>query len=486
MATQKTPLPDLAGGLNKDKPAHRLEANELAEANNIVYRDAIWTKRLGYTHPYTAVTGTYDVVELCDFVRRDGTTYFFAGTTDGIELQSGGGWTNKLNLGTTRATTDKWFFAEFTNAIFATNGIDNIYTATTGSFSAISWDTSTDVGGETGISVTKAQAICTLNNRLIMLNTTDSVDGEVGNRIRYTQVNDNNRSETNDYIDLDASGSPIKSGGVLLNNLIAVYQEDMVTLVQNQGNPVLAPKLRFNPGIIAPKAWTFIPGGGHFYVSQTGFHMFAGGYPQAVGETKVTSYFFSQLDTTYQDNVYCYTDWFYREIHILYPDSNATAGRPNRELIYNWQYNVWSEADLEAWCGFYKYREQTSKVIYLGADSGIVRQVGGTTDNGTAISTKLRTKALSNAPAQDSLAPDYIQVNRVKTDALPTTATVKVGKADYGRETPTFTEATVTATDGYAPYADIDPTSTRYASIEVTGFTTLSEMTMEWTPGGDE
>lgn len=484
---QKTTLPDLAGGLNKDRPAHRLEMNELAECNNVVYRNGIWTIRPGYTTPYTAVTGTHAITEVTDHVQQDETVRLLAGTVDGIEEFNGTGWTNRLNLGSTRTTSDKWSFCEIFDRVYAVNGTDSVYNSTTAGFSAVSWDTSTDGGGTSGLDITTAEVVIGMNNRLILLNVDDTTDGHIGNKMEWTEVNDNNRVETPNQLILDASQTPIIAGGVLLNNLIAVYQEDIVTLVQNQGNPVFAPKLRFEPGIIGKNAWTFIPGGGHFYVSHTGFHMFAGGFPQAVGEAKVTSYFFDQLDRSEQKHVYCWTDWENREIHIHYPDSSATAGKPNRKLVFNWQYNVWSEADFEAYCGFYRFRDQTATAIFFGDDAGVAKLGGGADDAGSTITTKIRTKALSNAGTQDEgRHPDYMQINRIKTDALPITATVKAGAADYGRETPTFTSATVTATDGYAPYADVVPTYTRYASVEVESFSTLSELLIEWTSGGDE
>lgn len=483
----KIEIPTLSGGLNKDTAPHKLQANECAEAAEIVYRSDIWTVRDGFTHPYSATGDALNVIEVKDLMKKDSSTVLQCATPDGIFQLSGTSWTNKLNLGTTRTETDKWFLTEYLDAFFATNGVDNIYRQATagGSYSAISWDTSTDSAGDVGRSITRANIVFPFNNRLLFFNTTDSVDGSVPYRMRWTQANTYNRSETSDFIDLDKTQGPILSAGPLMNNLIAVFKEDTVHLVQNQGNPVYAPKLEFEPGIIGPKAWTKMPNGIIFYVSPTGFYIFAGGLPQAIAEKKVTTYFFSLLNQQYRDNVYCFTDWLHREVHVIIPTASTI---PTKQLVYNWQYDVWSEWTMDQWCGHYRFREQTSPTIHYGKGSGIVSLAGGSTDNGTAISTQLRTKAFSALPIDPQQGtPDYIQVNRVKVDALPNTSDVKVGQADYGRETPTFTTVTtVTDTDGYAPYGDVAPTNTRYASIEIANFTTVSEIVVEWTPSGDE
>ena len=482
---QKTPINDLSGGLNKDFPAHQIAPNQLSEADNIVYRQGFWNMRGGYSHPYGATANAFEILEIADYTRNDGTGRLYAADKDGIYELSGTSWNNRLNLGTTRAVTDKWWFAEIDNAVYATNGVDNIYKATTGSFSAISWDTSTDSASETGLQITRAKIVLTLNSRLWFFNTTDSLDGSVPIKAMWTEVEDFDRSEPDNQMLFDDTISPILSAGVLSNNFIAVYKQDQIVVIQNTGNPVTSVRFRYPNGILAPKAWTRIPNG-HFFIGQDGFYMFSGATPSAVGELHVTSHFFDILDITNANNLYCWTDMFHREVHIHIP---TDSGIPTRQLIYNWQYNNWSESDLDAWCGFYRYRTVSTPVRLYGASSGLIRlegaDAGDSTDNGTAIETSLATKAMVNAPTQDGIAKDYIQVNRVVTDALPVTATVGVGVGDFGAETPTYTSATITATDGMAPFADIAPVAGRYITIKAEDFETLSEFQIEWKDAGE-
>jgi hypothetical protein len=323
-----------------------------------------------------------------------------------------------------------------------------------------------------------------------MANVTDSVSGLVGNRLRYTNVNafgTTPRTEGSlNFYDFDDSQSDIISAGVLLNNAMALFKEDLIVILQNTGNPVVSPALRFSPGIIAPKAWTYIPGGGMFYISKTGFHLFNGGMPEEIGRNKVRKYFFNTVSEANLVNLYCWTNWKETEIVIHIPTG---SGVPTKCLVYNWSSGVWSEWDFEAYCGFYRHRNQTAVNIYYGHNSGNVRLSGGTTDNGSAINTTFATKAFATlAPDKESArnAPNYIQINRIWTDARPVGSTVYIGAADYGRETPTYTNsATVTEVDGLQAVADLKPTTTAYATIKVTGFDSISELILEWVAAGD-
>lgn len=489
MANRKTIINDLSGGLNKDFPPHQIAPNQLSVADNIVYRQGEWVKRGGYTKPYDALANP--VLEIVDYVRRDGTSKLYAATDDGINELSGTAWTNRLNLGTTRDEINKWWFAEINNIVFATNGVDNIYSATTGAFSAVTWDTTTDAAGETGFSITRANILLALNSRLWFFNTTDSLNGAVPFNVIWTDTLDFDRVEPDNILSLDDNQTPIISAGVLSNNFIAIYKKDMVYVVQNTGNPVASIRFRFPNGILGAKAWTRMPGG-HFFVGIDGFYTFSGSQPTPIGDLAVTSHFFDIFEPEAKDNLYCFTDWFNREVHIIVPTNSNTTVAPTRRLIYNWQYNCWSESDLDVWCGFYRFRTVNTPVILYGGVANDVylqgAEAGGSTDNGTAITTKIRTKALVNLPDPRTFeSKDYVQTNIVKTDALPTTTTIKIGDSDFGTEDPTFSStATITAIDGLAPFADLEPVAGRYVTIEAEGFNTISEFQLEWQDAGED
>ena len=491
MANKKLIINDLSGGLNKDYPAPLIAPNQLSVADNIVYRQGEWVKRGGYTQPYNPQP-TNDILEIVDYVRKDGTSKLYVATKAAINELSGTSWTSRKTV-TTRTEINKWWFAEIGDSVYASNGVDNIQKATTGAFSNATWDTSTDSAGETGISVTRASIILALNSRLWFFNTTDSANGASPFAMQWTDALDYDRVEPDNILLIDDNQTPIISAGVLTNNFISVYKQDQVVVVQNTGNPVASIRFRFPNGILAPKAWTKVPGG-HFFVGLDGFYLFSGAAPTAIGDDRITSLFFSILttNTDARKNLYCFTDWFHREVHIIIPTDDDYTVMPTRQIIYNWQYNTWSESDLGAWCGFYRFRTSTTPVVLLGGSSREIWQIGadsgGSTDDGDPIATKIRTKAPVNFPDQKTFeGKDYIQTNIIKTDALPITSTVKVGTSDYGTEAPSFvSSAPITATDGLAPYADLEPATGRYISVEVENFNTISEFQIEWQEAGEE
>ena len=498
MALTKVRLNNWNRGLNKDTPRNSIRDDEATVLNNVVHRSGIWTERPGYTTPTDDAADGFNIIEYIDYIKPDGTSVLLCATKDSIYSVSGTTLTNRLNLGTTRSDTDKWFFAEGDSNSWATNGVDPIQLSSDPSssgYSAITWDTAT-VGGSAGTTVTRANVTLFMNNRVFMINVTDGVDGLVSNRVRYTNVLDYDRTEgSTGFYDFDDTQSPIISGGVLLNNAIALFKEDMVGIIQNTGNPVLSPALRFSPGIIAPKAWTYIPGGGIFYISPTGFHMFQAGLPEEVGRNKMRRYFFTQLDRSNAGNIYCWTNWEEAEVVIHLPTG---SGEPDQVMVYNWATGVWSTWDFTAYCGFYRYRGQTATSVLYGSAAGVTKTSGGTDDDGASISTTLETKAYNSLAPMLHLphtgaekqathnVPNYIQVNRVYSDARPITATIALGEADYGTETPTYNNsATLTETAGYQPVADIDPITTSFLTVKVTGFDTISEVVMEITGAGD-
>lgn len=497
---------DLTGGLVKDRKPHQLQQNELSEAQNIRYRDGLWQERLGYSLPFTATGDGNEVVEIADYIRNDGTTHLVCATTDRIYRLNGTTWDQKKNLAPTASATDKAFFAEADDNLFFTNGVDGVQSVgdiSSSNLTDVSWDTSNDADGNSGRNISTAKVILTFNERLLLFNTDDTTDGAVPNRMMWTEVRDYDRVESNNFNDLNISATGIISAKVLGNGLIAVYKPDMIYTVQDTGSPLFfVPRFSRKIGLMAAKAVTEIPQG-NFFVSNTGFYIFQGGGLISVGDEQVTSYFFDQLDITYKDNVYCFTDWLNREVHIMYPDSSATNGEPNRKLIYNWQETPtsperWSEDTYESYCGFYQFRTVTTPVIYHGTTSGNVKQETGSTDNSTAISTKLHTHAFHILPDPNNPdPPTTVRVTKILIDAEPTginATTVKVSCTDLGGDTfkssdspiGTYTSSDISDVDGLAPYAQIKPVSGRYATIAAEDFNSISEIIMWWNGDGHD
>lgn len=476
-------IKDLSGGLNLSKPPHLIQDNQLSVATDCVYRSGKWQKRDGFAN-LTATTDTAKVLEITDQVRNDGTVRRFHATTNNIYEWNGSSYTARLSAGSNRLSTEKLFFTEINNEIYVADSKNSIAKSSTAGFSNISWDTSSS-----GRNVTTAHVILAFNSRLLLFNTTDGTDGEVPFRMLFTDVLDFDRVSNTNFLDLDYSSSPIITAKRLGQNFIAVYKSDSIVTLQDQGSPLFfVPKARQTIGIIGPKAVTDIPNG-HVFVGNDGIYIFNGGAVEPIADNTVVSDFFDNLNYTYKDNVYCWTDFKNREVIIHYP--TGSNEQPDKCIVWNYQSNVWSQWNFDAYAGFYRYRSVAVPEVYFGSASGIVKQRDTSgTDGSSAIASTIATKAHHSVLSGEMLgvtaetATDYVQVLRVQTDATPTSTTISVGTADLGTDSPSYADQTITDTDGKAPRADFNSFG-RYVTIKATNFTSVSEFIVDVESGGD-
>jgi len=474
-------IKDLSGGLNLSVPSHLIGENQLSVATDCVYRNGKWNKRDGYAQ-LAATTETSSVIEVADQLRHDGGARQLVATLARIYSWDGSSYSSLITEGVTRSSKDKVFFAEINNSIFRVDGKNAPAVSTTGNFSAVSWDTSSS-----GRNLTLAKTLIAFNSRILFFNVTDGTDGAVPYRVLYTDALDYDRISNTNFVDLDYSMAPIISARRLGHNMIAVYKSDSVVTLQDQGSPLFfVPKARQQIGIIGPKAVTDVPNS-HLFVSNDGIYLFNGSAVEPVGDNTVVNDMFANLNFTYKDNVYCWTDLKNREVNIHYPTGSSEI--PNAALVWNYQYNVWSKSTQSAFSGFYKYRTVTVPEVYYGAASGRVHQRDASgTDISSAIASTLATRAYHgnyDLPQPEGMQPtDYIQITRVQTDATPSSTTISVGVADLGSDSPTYTGETITDTDGKAPKADFNEFG-RYITIKAANFTSVSEFVCDVESGGD-
>ena len=476
-------IKDLSGGLNTSKPPHLIKDTELSVASNCVYRVGKWTKRDGYA-ALAATTETSDVIEVTDQIRFDGAVRRLMATEARIYSWNGSAYTSLITEGVARATSDKVYFAEINNAVYRVDNKNTPAISTTGNFAAVSWDT-----GSSGRNLTLAKCVLAFNSRLLFFNVTDATDGAVPFRVLWTDVADYDRISNVNYLDLDYSGAPIVAARKLGHNFIAVYKSDSIVTLQDQGSPLFfVPKARQQIGILGPKAVTDIPNG-HVFVSNDGIYLFNGGAIEALADRTVVNELFDNLNYTWKDNVYCWTDLKNREVNIHYPTGSSEI--PNAVLIYNYQHNCWSSSTQSAYSGFYRYRTVALPEVYYGAASGIVHQRDASgTDISAAITTTIATKAFHGMIGGQVLGAtaenvtDYVQVNRIQTDATPASTTVSIGTADLGTDSPTYVGETITDTDGKAPKADYNEFG-RYVTVKAANFTSVSEFILDMETGGD-
>ena len=334
-------IKDLSGGLNLSRPPHLIQDNQLSVATDCVYRSGKWQKRDGFAN-LTATTDTAKVLEITDQIRNDGTARRFHATTNNIYEWNGSSYTARLAAGSNRLSTEKLFFTEINNEIYVADSKNSIAKSSTAAFSNVSWDTSSS-----GRNLTTAHVVLAFNSRLLFFNTTDGTDGEVPFRMLYTDVLDFDRIGNLNFLDLDYSGSPIITAKRLGQNFIAVYKSDSIVTLQDQGSPLFfVPKARQTIGIIGPKAVTDIPNG-HVFVSNDGIYVFNGANVEPIADRTVVNELFSNLNYTYKDNIYCWTDLKNREVIIHYP--TGSNEEPDKCIVWNYQSNVWSQWNFAAY-----------------------------------------------------------------------------------------------------------------------------------------
>lgn len=492
----KVPIEDLSGGYNFKTASHLIEDSQSRLIEECTWINGRWEKRAGYTTPYDATGDTNEVIEMTDFIKKDGTVYLIAGTTEHIYRLNGTSWTEEYN-GTARATTAKWFFTEFQDKLYATNGIDNpqvLDDPTTGNFG--NHTTSTK-------SITRANVVLGFHSRLLFFNTTDGTDGNVPWRFQWSETNDPTTVETTSFLNLDNSNSPIVSAYLFRSDAIAVYKADSVWLVQDVGEPFYFQR-RFGAdmGIIAPKAVTRHPQG-NFFVSNMGFHLFLGNGVTNVGEQREAyDHYRANVNDSKVENTYCWTDGKNHHIHIMYP--TGSGDEPDEEIIWDYLRDIFFVHKVGGYCGFHQFRTVTTTVNYHGMASGVVRKRNnatgnGQTDGGTAIDTKLYSKAFRKAPTiqtgQDTwtTGDDYLQVEQVLANISPIGSSgskLKVGEADTGDATPSYSTVArfVEETNLKAPagYPQTDEAVGRYLTIAFEDFDYISSYDIEFTGGGQE
>jgi hypothetical protein len=79
---------------------------------------------------------------------------------------------------------------------------------------------------------------------------------------------------------------------------------------------------------------------------------------------------------------------------------------------------------------------------------------------------------------------DYVQVNRIQTDATPASTTLSCGTADLGTDSPTYVNESITDVDGKAPKSDFNEFG-RYTTVKAANFTSVSEFILDIETGGD-
>ena len=140
---------------------------------------------------------------------------------------------------------------------------------------------------------------------------------------------------------LNNNGGPIH--GVVSGDTAYILQENAISRMQFVGGSTHfdITNIADIDGVISRSGWVKIDDL-VYYISRDGLKVFDGARSKPLGHGKVDSYFLDDLDSTYTHRVTLTDHPKYPLLIINYPDSNATSGNPNQQLIFNYVTGQWS------------------------------------------------------------------------------------------------------------------------------------------------
>lgn len=252
-------------------------------------------------------------------------------------------WTDITNTGGAYTTGDGevWEFVRWENKVLGTNFSDSPQQITMGD--ANFTDLTTDF---------KARRIAVVGDFVVFGNTYDSVDGNRPNRVRWSGIGDETTytvspSTLSDYRDL-TTGGPIQK--ILGGEVGIIVCQRSVFRMSFIGAPVVFQIDEVLPEIGAISAGSVTRLGDNVYfLSEQGFVELTGNGTGVnyIGAGKIDQFFFDDLDPEFLSRMSCIADPTGNRICWAYPGAGATAGRPNKIIIYDRTFAKWTIIEEE-------------------------------------------------------------------------------------------------------------------------------------------
>ena len=272
-----------------------------------------------------------------------GAIYNYAGDAAKLYTLSTDAWSNvSVGGGYSTATGESWEFVKWGNKVLAVNFSNNPQEIT--------------LGGANFSNLTTAlrmRHIAVVRNFVVGGNTYDGVDGNVPYRVRWSALNDEtdwtvSASTQADYQDLVGNGGWVQaiSGG----EYGVVFQERSIWRMSYVGSPVIFQFDETIPNMGTPAPKSIVRHGDIiFALLQDGFYIVRNGSELIpIGEGKVDKYFFKDIDFSNIKRMVGTIDRRNQCVRWIYPGQHNENGTPNKELIYNWVSQHWSQAYSEA------------------------------------------------------------------------------------------------------------------------------------------
>ena len=336
-----------AGEYRPDLPAY-LGAHSTIAAN-------VYFKPDGTVGPLKAgVQQTFSVlptVPTSAFSARkgNGVVYLYASVaySSYIYVRYGIAFSVRYTGGTGNATAlFPWRFAQFGEKVLATNPVNGLISHNLGSISDF-----TAVSG-----APPAAFIATIEPGFVVLGYTDDGSTTYPNRLHWSGLNDSTSWPTVGTSAAAAAQSDtqdLPNGGAITGILAAVggasgaiLTERSVYRMEYVGAPAVFAfrEVVRGTGNVCVNGAIAVNGLAYF-ISEDGFQRFDGQMVQPIGDGRVSTTFWAEVDRENLHRVNVAHDPLRKILVWAYPTSAATDGNPNKWLIYSYATDKWTAAD---------------------------------------------------------------------------------------------------------------------------------------------
>jgi len=275
----------------------------------------------------------------------------FAGDVSALYKLSSVTWSAaSRTAGYTTSAEESWRFCQFGNRVLATNYADEVQSYVIGSSSTFQ---------NLATLAPKARHCALLDPGFVVLgNTNDATDGAVSNRVWWSSYADPTGWPTigsataeatqSDYNDLPYGGGVNGIIGAVGGAAGLIFCESAIYRVDYEGPPTV---FRFTcierqRGTPAPNSIVNI---GPFaaFLGPDGFYLNDGQQSRPIGAGKVDKTFYADLNQSYFDRVYGAVDPINKLIIWVYPSTGSALGLCDSALIYSWESDRWSKAEID-------------------------------------------------------------------------------------------------------------------------------------------
>jgi|ETNvirnome_2_130_1030620.scaffolds.fasta_scaffold00094_4 hypothetical protein len=251
--------------------------------------------------------------------------------------------------GYTTGADERWNFAQDGLRTLATNFTDAIQSYVIG--------TSTEFA-VLSANAPKCRYMKMAKRFLVTANTSDGTDGNVPDRVWWSAIDDVTDWPTPGGASAVAAQSGrlnLRGGGGWIMGMaaglagadLAIWQERALWRAIYLGGDLVwqFDHVEGARGTPAPGSIVQL-GGVIWYLGEDGFYQFDGMTSTPIGASKIDKTFYDELDQLYFGRITSAVDPVNKLVFWSYPNSGATAGAPNRFVVYNWETGEWANGDL--------------------------------------------------------------------------------------------------------------------------------------------